>query len=189
MIQQIPDEATILSFLHREDGTYARQAFGWIIDAHSKRLYTTIRRWVKSHEDTNDILQEVFLKIWKNKHQFQGNSALFSWIYRIAYNEAMHFIRKEKRHVSVELDSPLVAFQHSSEHFGKVTPEDISTWLMEAVESLPEKQRLVFEYKYFDDLKYEEISELTHVSVGGLKANYFHAVRKIEDFLKTKLNH
>lgn len=188
MHRTIPDEATIVLYLHREDAK-AHLAFGWIIDLHSKRLYTTIRRWVRTHEDTNDILQEVLLKIWKNKHQFQGNSALFSWIYRIAYNETMYFIKKEKKHIAIGLDAPLVEFQHVSQHFGKITPDEISTWLMEAVERLPEKQRLVFEHKYFDDLKYEEIAQLTGVSVGGLKANYFHAVQKIEDYLKTKLNH
>lgn len=188
MHQTIPDEATIITYLHREDAT-SQLALGWIIEQHSKRLYTTIRRWVKNHEDTNDILQEVFLKIWKNKHQFQGNSALFSWIYRIAYNESMYFLKKEQRHSAVELDSPLMTFQPSSEHFGKISPEEISTWLMEAVNELPEKQRMVFEYKYYDDLKYEEIANLTGGSVGGLKANYFHAVQKIETFLKTKLNH
>ena len=187
-MSQIPDEATIVSFLHREDEK-AQLAFGWIIDLHSKRLYTTIRRWVKTHEDTNDILQEVLLKIWKNKHQFKANSALFSWMYRIAYNEAMYFIRKEKKHLALHIDNPLVEFQHFSEHFGKITPEEISTWLMEAVAKLPEKQRLVFEYKYFDDLKYEEIAQITGGTTGGLKANYFHAVQKIEEYLKSKLNH
>jgi RNA polymerase sigma-70 factor, ECF subfamily len=188
-MHQIPDEATILSYLHREDAK-SQLAFGWIVDLYGKRLYTTIRRWAGTHEDTNDILQEVLLKVWRNKHQFRGGSALFSWIYRIAYNETMQFIKKEKRHASaLQIDAPLVEFQHVSEHFGKITPEEISTWLLEAVELLPEKQRLVFEHKYFGDLKYEEIAQLTGGSVGGLKANYFHAVQKIEDYLKTKLNH
>lgn len=188
MHQRIPDEATILSYLHREDAQ-SRIAFGWIIDLYGKRLYTTIHRWAKNHEDTNDILQEVFLKTWKNRHQFQGNSALFSWIYRIAYNETMYYLKKEKKHMAADLDIPLVEFRHQSRHYGKITPEEISRWLMEAVERLPEKQRLVFEYKYFDDLKYEEIAALTGGSVGGLKANYFHAVQKIEDYLKSRLNH
>lgn len=187
-MQQIPDEATIISYLHREDAK-AQLAFGWIIDLHSRRLYTTIRRWANNHEDTNDILQEVLLKIWKHKHQFKGNSTLFSWMYRIAYNETIQFLRKEKRHVSVQLDAPVVEFQHSSQHFGKVTPEEISQWLLEAVDTLPEKQRLVFEHKYFEELKYEEIARLTGGSVGGLKANYFHAVQKIEEYLKSKIQY
>jgi RNA polymerase sigma-70 factor (ECF subfamily) len=188
MQKAIPDEATIIKNLHREDAL-AQQAFGWVIELHSKRLYTSVRRWVKNHEITNDILQEVFLKVWKNRQQFKGNSALFSWIYRIAYNETMQVIQKEKKHQSYPLDLPLVAFQHTSEHFGKITPEEISTWLFQAIETLPEKQRLVFEYKYFQELKYEEIAVLTGGTTGGLKANYFHAVAKIEAFLKSKLNH
>jgi RNA polymerase sigma-70 factor, ECF subfamily len=187
-MQQIPDEATIVAYLHREDAG-AQQALGWIIDLHSRRLYTTIRRWAKTHEDTNDILQEVLLKIWKYRHQFKGNSTLFSWMYRIAYNETIQFLRKEKRHVSVQLDTPVVEFQHSSQHFGKISPEEISQWLLEAVDTLPEKQRLVFEHKYFEELKYEEIAQLTGGSVGGLKANYFHAVQKIEEYLKKKVQH
>ena len=187
-MQQIPDEATLIAYLHREDAK-AQQALGWIIDLHSRRLYTTIRRWAKNHEDTNDILQEVLLKFWKYRHQFKGNSTLFSWMYRIAYNETILFLRKEKRHASVQLDAPVVEFQHSSLHFGKVSPEEISQWLLEAVDTLPEKQRLVFEHKYFEELKYEEIAQLTGGSVGGLKANYFHAVQKIEEYLKGKIQH
>jgi RNA polymerase sigma-70 factor (ECF subfamily) len=98
-------------------------------------------------------------------------------------------IRKEKKHLTTDLDAPIIEFNHASEHFGKISPEEITQWLMEALETLPEKQRLVFEYKYFEDLKYEEIAKLTGGSVGGLKANYFHAVGKIEAFLKLKLNH
>ena len=85
-MSQIPDENTIVTYFRRDDDL-AYKAFTWIVDSHSKRLYTTIRRWVNNHELTNDILQEVFIKIWNNRTQFQGNSALFSWIYRIAYNE------------------------------------------------------------------------------------------------------
>ena len=184
----IPDEETIVQYLHREDAK-AQLAFGWVVDTYSKKLYTIIRRWVRNHELTNDILQEVFIKIWKNRQQFQGNIALFSWIYRIAYNETLLVIRKEKKHLTTDLDAPIIEFIHASEHFGKISPEEITQWLMEALETLPEKQRLVFEYKYFEDLKYEEIAKLTGGSVGGLKANYFHAVGKIEAFLKLKLNH
>ena len=183
-----PDEATITSFLHREDAR-AQQAFGYIVDLHSRRLYSTIRRWTGNHEDTNDVLQDVFLKVWKHRHQFQGNSALFSWMYRIAYNETMQFLQKAKKHRADDMDHPLVEFAQSASHYGKVSADEISAWLMEAVERLPEKQRLVFEYKYFDDLKYEEIAQLTGGSVGGLKANYFHATQKIEEYLLSRLNH
>lgn len=187
-MSQIPDENTIISYFHRDDDL-AYKAFTWIVDLHSKRLYTTIRRWINNHEITNDILQEVFIKIWNNRKQFQGNSALFSWIYRIAYNETIHFLKKENKHKSLDIQEPIVSFSHQSEHYGKLSSEEISKLLFEAIETLPEKQRMVFEYKYFEDMKYEEIAKLTGGSVGGLKANYFHAVGKIEEFLKGKLNH
>ena len=188
MTQKLPDEHIILDYLHRED-KYAQQAMSWIVDAYAKRLYTTIRRWAKNHDLTNDILQETLLKIWKNRTQFQGNSSLYSWIFRIAYNETLQALKKEKKHLTTEIDAPIVSFHHHSEHFGKISAEEISTWLMEALDQLPEKQRLVFEMKYFEDLKYEEIATITGGSTGGLKANYFHAVNKIETFLKSKLNH
>ncbi len=185
---QIPDENTLISYFHRDDDL-AYKAFTQIVDNYSKRLYATIRRWVNNHELTNDIIQEVFIKVWNNRKQFQGNSALFSWIYRIAYNETIHFLKKENKHKSLNIDEPLVSISHHSEHYGKLSAEEISKLLFEALEILPEKQRMVFEYKYFEDLKYDEIAQLTGGSVGGLKANYFHAVGKIEEYLKGKLNH
>jgi RNA polymerase sigma-70 factor (ECF subfamily) len=187
-MSQIPDENTIITYFRRDDDL-AYKAFTWIVDIHSKRLYSTIRRWINNHEITNDIIQEVFIKVWNNRTQFQGNSALFSWIYRIAYNETIHFLQKENKHQSLDIDEPLVSFSHHSEHYGKMNAEEITKLLFEAIETLPEKQRLVFEYKYFEDLKYEEIAKLTGGSVGGLKANYFHAAGKIEDYLKRRLNH
>lgn len=188
MTQNLPDERLIIDNLHREDH-FAQQAMGWIVDRYAKRLYTTIRRWTRNHELANDILQETLFKIWKHRSQFQGNSSLYSWIFRIAYNETLQALKKEQKHKALEIDAPIVAFQHQSEHFGKMSAEEISAWLLEALEQLPEKQRLVFEMKYFEDLKYEEIAQITGGSIGGLKANYFHAVNKIENFLRSKLNH
>lgn len=186
-MHSIPDEEKIVQYLHRED-THARMALGWIVDSYSKRLYATIRRWTKNHEYTNDILQEVFFKIWKNRLQFQGNSHLYSWIFRIAYNETLQYLKKENMHQSVELDPALVSFHHHAEHFGKLSSEEISELLQQALSTLPEKQRLIFEMKFFEDLKYDEIVAQIGGSVGGQKANYFHAVTKIETFLIKKLN-
>lgn len=183
----IPDEAYIVQNLHREDAQ-AHVAMGWVIDLYSKRLYSSIRRWSKNHEATNDILQEVFFKIWKNRFQFQGNSALYSWIFRIAYNETLIYLQKEKKHLALAIDTPIVAFAHHSEHYGKISADEISTYLQEALATLPAKQRLTFEMKYFEDLRYEDIVQQIGGTVGGQKANYFHAVAKIETFLKNKLN-
>ncbi len=183
----IPGEEQIIQYLHREDAQ-AHLAMGWVIDLYSKRLYSSIRRWANNHEATNDILQEVFFKIWKNRLQFQGNSALYSWIFRIAYNETLIYLQKEKKHLTLDIDTPTLAFSHKSEHYGKISAEEISSLLQQALQTLPAKQRLVFEMKYFEDLKYEEIVAQIGGSVGGQKANYFHAVSKIETFLKNKLN-
>lgn len=188
MKHTIPDEATIISYLHREDA-HAQLAFSWLVELHSKKLYLSIRRIVRNHEFTNDILQETYLKIWKNRFQFKGDSALFSWMYRIAFNEALQFIRRENKHLSINaLDDPIVSIQLTANQSYSASPEEISEWLMKAIEQLPIKQRLVFEYRYFDELKYEEIAAITGRSVGGLKANYFHAVEKVEKFLLQQLN-
>lgn len=186
-MQSIPDEAMIVRYLHRED-TKAHTAMGWVMDLYGKRLYASIRRWTKNHDATNDVLQEVFFKIWKNRLQFQGNSALYSWIYRIAYNETLLYLQKENKHLALDIDAPLVSFSHKSEHYGKISAEEISSLLDEALQTLPVKQRLIFELKYFEDLKYEEIVARVGGTVGGQKANYFHAVAKIETFLRTRLN-
>lgn len=188
MQHKIPDEATIISYLHREDAQ-AQLAFSWLIELYSKKLYLSIRRIVRNHENTNDILQEVYLKIWKNRLQFKGESALFSWIYRIAFNEALQFLRKEKKHLAIKsIDDPIVSIQLTANLTYSASPEEISAWLMQAIEQLPIKQRLVFEYRYFDELKYEEIATITGGSVGGLKANYFHALDKVEKYLVRQLN-
>jgi RNA polymerase sigma-70 factor, ECF subfamily len=187
-MQQHPDEALTRLFLHRDEAK-AHAAFARIVDIYGKRLYSTIRRWTNNHEDTNDLLQETFLKVWKHRLQFEGKSAIFSWIYRIAWNETMQSLRRNKKTRTVALDDPLVTFTPNSEHYGKISGEQISAWLDEAIKILPEKQRMVFEYRYFDDLKYDEIAQLTGLSTGGLKANYFHAAAKVEEYLKAQLNH
>lgn len=188
MIQSVPDEATIVSYLQREDAA-AERAIGWIVDVYGRRLYTFIKRWSGSHELTNDILQDTLVLIWRKRDQFQGNSSLFSWMYRIAYNETLQTLRREQKHRAFELGEAIVGSTELFAQTPSATPEQLSAWLMEAVDSLPEKQRIVFELKYFEDLKYEEIAAVTKGSVGGLKANYFHAVQKIEAFLIKQLNH
>lgn len=188
MKQLVPDEETIVALLLSE-GSAAERGMSYVVDAYAKRLYAIIKRWTNNHEQTNDILQEVFVLIWRKKEQFQGNSSLFSWIYKIAYHETLNQIRKEKKHVAFDVTDPLVKVADNADFGQHFTSEQISEWLQEAILSLPEKQRLVFEMKYFDELKYEEIAAITGGSTGGLKANYFHAVQKIETFLKSKLNH
>ena len=184
MQHKIPDEATILSYLHRDDAQ-AQLAFSWLVELYSKKLYLSIRRIVRNHEFTNDILQETFLKIWKNRHQFKGDSALFSWMYRIATNEAITFINnKAKRNgtTSEAMQTKIVENLRSDVYFDG---NEIQLKLQKAIVLLPEKQQLVFKMKYFEELKYENMSEILGTSVGALKASYHHAVKKIEEYLKT----
>lgn len=188
MKQGVPVEETIVAYL-QQDNAQAERAISWIIDLYGKRLYASIKRWTSSHELCNDILQDVFILVWRHRLTFKGSSSLYAWIYRIAYNETLQTLRREKKHFALTIDEAFVAFPQSSNSAPELTPEQISTYLLEAVAQLPEKQRLVFEMKYFEDLKYEDIAAVTGGSVGGLKANYFHAVQKIEAFVLGKLNH
>lgn len=154
-----------------------------IVQAFQERVYWQIRRMTKNHNDSEDILQNVFVKAWRGLPNFKGESALYSWLYRIAYNETMTFLKKESKHISKDIDDPII--ENSLSVDGKTySSQEISTILIQAIHTLPEKQAQVFQLKYFDDLKFSEISDLLGTSVGGLKANYHLAVKKIETFIK-----
>jgi len=162
------------------------KAFGLIMSGYKERLYWHIRNMVLSHDDTDDILQNVFIKIWKNLPKFEGRSQVFSWAYRIATNETLTFLDKKKRKHTVSIDENegvLANTLMADEYFDGDYAQAI---LLEAVQALPEKQRQVFTMKYFEEMKYNEISELLETSVGGLKASYHHAVKKIEEYVKLK---
>ena len=141
-------------------------------------LYYHIRRIVISHEDANDVLQNTFIKAWKGLKKFNRESKLSTWLYKIATNEALSFIKKNKKHQDA-LKNELV--EKPSEYF--IDEKSIEAKLEKAILILPEKQRIVFNLKYFDELKYSEISEITGTSEGALKASYHIAVKKIEEFL------
>ena len=160
-----------------------RDGFKGIVQQFQERLYWQIRRYTKNHEDTEDVLQLVFIKAWKGLPNFREEANLYTWLYRIAYNETHTFLsRKSQRQLS-DLDPPL--FENKLAIEGKeYGPEEIEEILKRALEVLPEKQLLVFNLKYFDDMKFREIADLTGTSVGALKASYHLAVKKIEEFLK-----
>ncbi len=159
--------------------------FRRIVVKFQERIYWQIRRFTKNHQDTEDVMQNVFIKAWKGLPKFREESNLYTWLYRIAYNETHTFLSKENKRKTVDIDPPL--FENSVIVEGKsYSPDEIETVLKKALEKLPEKQLLVFNLKYFDDLKFSEISELTGTSVGGLKASYHLAVKKIEVFLKDR---
>ncbi len=155
------------------------RAFANLVNQYQRPLYAHIRRMVGSHDDADDVLQNTFVKIWRNTENFKGDSALFTWIYRIATNEALGFIRSRNARPATEMREEV---QESASTDGP-DGDEISRKLAAALETLPKKQRQVFDLKYFSELKYEEIAEITGTSVGALKASYFHAVKKIEAFL------
>jgi RNA polymerase sigma-70 factor (ECF subfamily) len=162
------------------------QAFRVLITEYKERLYWHIRKIVISHDDADDVLQNTFIKVFRGIDNFKQESQLFSWMYRIATNESITFINKRAKERNTEISEikqGLVTSLQSDEWF---TGDEIQLILQEAVATLPEKQQLVFNMKYFDNMKYDEISNILETSVGGLKASYFHAVKKIENYIKTR---
>lgn len=162
------------------------KAFRILIKEYKERLYWHIRKIVISHDDADDVLQNTFIKVFKGIDNFKQDSKLYSWMYRIATNESITFINKRARERNIditEMKQELVSNLQSDRWF---SGNDIELILQEAVATLPEKQQLVFNMKYFDHMKYQEISDILDTSVGGLKASYFHAVKKIELYIKKK---
>ena len=163
-------------------------AFQTLMKLYQKPLYNHIRNIVLNHDDTDDVLQNTFIKIFRHLDKFKGDSKLFSWIYRIATNEALSFIKtKTKRNnsTSAEMQSILVNNLQADVYF---EGNEIQLKLQKAIATLPEKQQLIFKMKYFEELKYEQISEILGTSVGALKASYHIASKKIEEFVKKELN-
>ena len=157
--------------------------FNMLVRTYQQRVYWHARKMVIDHDDADDITQEVFIKIHKSIETFREDSQLFTWIYRIATNECLNFLNKKKRRFFLPLEdvsAQLIAKVDSSEN---ITGDEIQRKLQKAILQLPDKQRLVFNMKYFDDIPYEAMSEITGTSVGALKASYHHAVKKIEDYL------
>lgn len=157
-----------------------------LIAQYQKRVYGIIRKMVVVHEDADDICQNTFIKAFKNIRNFKGNSTLFTWLYRIATNESLNFLEKKKRRFFIPLDDHeevMVSYIDQSSH---IDGDEIQRILQKILISLPNKQKLVFNLKYFEDLSYEEISQITGTSIGALKASYHHAVKKIENQLLTK---
>ena len=159
-----------------------REGFAVLVKQYSEKLYWKVRRIVLSHEDANDVLQNVFIKVWNNLQNFQGKSSLSTWLYRIAINESLDFLRKQKLadKVSADEDVSVASRLMSDEYFDG---DEVQARLQEAVARLPEVQRMVFNLKYFEEMKYSEISQILNTSEGALKASYHLAVKKITEYL------
>lgn len=175
-----PDESSRLEQRLRDPST-AREAFVEAIAAYTEPLYWQIRRMVNSHDDANDLLQNTFMKAWQSLDSFRGDARLSTWLHKIAINESLTFLEKEKRRQGVSLDDPdALAATHSVAADTHVDGDALALQLREAVSRLPEKQQLVFNMRYYDDMKYEDMSSILGTSVGALKASYHLAVKKIE---------
>lgn len=158
-------------------------AFHTLVKKYQKKVYYHIRRMVIDHDDTDDLVQDTFIKIWKGLDNFQGKSALYTWIYRIATNECLNFLAKKRRRFFLPISDVEGELKNKIDNDPGISGDEIQKHLQKALLTLPEKQRLVFNMKYFDEMKYEEISEVLGTSVGALKASYHHAVKKIEDYI------
>lgn len=161
------------------------EAFQKLLLTYQKPLYNHIRNIVLNHDDTNDVLQNTFIKVFNNLKNFKGDSKLFSWMYRIATNEALTFLNQKAKKsgiTSEAIQNKMIDNLQADVFFDG---DEIQLKLQKAIAILPEKQQLVFKMKYFEELKYEEISEIIGTSVGALKASYHHAVKKIEAFINT----
>lgn len=159
-------------------------AFNLIVRKYQERIYWHIRKLVIHHDDADDVIQNTFLKVWTGLDGFREDSQLFTWLYRIATNEALTFLKKKRTKVFLPLVDVEQQLARSLESDHHVNGNEIQLKLQKAVLTLPEKQRVVFNMKYFEELKYEEMSEVLGTSIGALKASYHHAVKKIEKFME-----
>ncbi|QOD61666.1 RNA polymerase sigma factor [Polaribacter haliotis] len=162
------------------------KAFRELISLYKERLYWHIRKIVISHDDADDVLQNTFIKVYKNIDKFNQESKLFSWMYRIATNESITFINKRAKERNVDISEMHEQLASTLESDVFFSGDEIQLILQKAIATLPQKQQLVFNMKYFEEIKYEEMSRILETSVGALKASYFHAVKKIESYIKNK---
>lgn len=171
--------------LFRQPGT-KEGAFTILLKKYQEKLYWHVRRMVVSHEDTHDLLQNIFIKVWNALDKFREDSQLYTWLYRIATNECLSFIEQQKKKSTLSLSDDEAGYSErvrAEEHFDSSKLE----WKLElAIQQLPEKQRVVFMLRYYEEMPYQQMSEVLGTSEGALKASYHHAAKKIEDFL---LNH
>lgn len=180
-MQEYGDKEILKMFASKKD---SNKAFRLLVEKYNERLYWHIRKIVISHDDADDVLQNTFVKVWKGLSTFRYDAELFTWMYRIATNESITFLNNKKKMAFTtgdDVEDILLKNLESDTYFDG---NDVETELQKAILKLPERQRIVFNMKYFDDMKYEDIADILEVSVGALKASYHHAVKKIKETLK-----
>ncbi|MDZ4757364.1 MAG: RNA polymerase sigma factor [Bacteroidota bacterium] len=156
--------------------------FEQLVDKYQRRIYWHVRKIVLAHDDADDVVQNTFIKVWSSLEGFREDSKLFTWLYRISTNEAINFLNKKKANLYNDWETVEYSLSENLASDPYFNGNDIQMKLQQAILTLPAKQRLVFNMKYFDEVKYEEMSEILGTSVGALKASYFHAVKKIEKY-------
>lgn len=174
-------DAELLSMFKTREGK--EQAFNILVTTYQEKIYHTVRRLVIIHEDADDIVQNTFIKVWKNIDQFREDSRLYTWVYRIAINEALSFLKSKKIRSLFFMDSYEVKLAQSLTDDNFFHGDEVQRKLQTAILRLPEKQRAVFNMRYFDELSYDEMSEISGTSVGALKASYHIAAKKITEFI------
>ena len=174
------DKELIRQFRDENSRNYA---FNLIVRKYQERLYWHIRKIVISHDDADDVIQNTMIKAFKGLERFREDASLYTWLYRIATNESLSFLKKRKNRYSLPLGDYQEYLEKNMESDAYTDGDEIQMKLQKAIIRLPEKQRLVFNMKYFDELKYEEISDILNTSVGALKASYHHAMKKIKQYL------
>jgi len=160
------------------------EAFNLIVEQYKERLYWHIRKIVLIHEDADDVLQNTFVKVWRYLDNFKQNSKIYTWLFRIATNESITFINNKRKNEEDSFQNYEDFLSNNLESDEYFEGDKVQLILQKAILTLPEKQRIVFNMKYFDEMKYDQISEITETSVGALKSSYHHAVKKIEEYVK-----
>ena len=168
-----------------KDKTTQEKAFRILISQYKERLYWHVRKIVISHDDADDVLQNTFIKVYRSIDKFNSESKIYSWMYRIATNEAITFINKKAKEKKIDISEYNLNMIHTLQEDSLYDGNEIQLVLQQAIATLPKKQQLVFNMKYFDEIKYSDMSEMLETSVGALKASYFHAVKKIEKIIQS----
>ena len=179
-MKQVEDAEILLKFSSEKT---QNEAFNLLLQKYQQKIYWHVRRMVINHDDADDLVQDTFVKVWKNLGKFRNDAQLYTWIYRIATNESITFLHKKKLKNNISLDDVNTELAQSLTSASYFDGDKAQRKLQEAILTLPDKQRVVFNMKYFDDMKYDEISEVLGTSVGALKASFHIAVKKIESIL------
>ena len=180
MANQQDDKELLVQF---RDPVTKERAYTTIIRKYQERLYWHVRRMVVEHEDANDVLQNMFIKVWKGLENFREDSQLYTWLYRIATNECLTFIEQQKKRAAVSISNEESGLSEKIKADSHFDANKLEWKLQLAIQQLPEKQRIVFNLRYYDEMPYEEMSKVLETSEGALKASYHHAAKKVEDFI------